>query len=243
MPWARVTTSWRSALTTSRHEHVSAGRGLVKPAYKIDITPSKRAVVAGEAITFDIAAQFFDGSPVPFVELSYGGDVSPAGEQTIRTGADGKAPVAYTAVAGDPGGVRVSRSTSVPGPEEGDINGRDGLRAPATVTMDGVQVLVSTAGLASSTAPCTTSTSRRSTSSTGSTATAPTKRAGPVAGAASAHIAQISYKKTEVGETYDFITKVTRKQYNYETVDIDAGTVVASDRSRRCVRDPLSRRP
>ncbi|MCG2685942.1 hypothetical protein L6258_01060, partial [Candidatus Parcubacteria bacterium] len=47
-----------------------------KPAYKIDITPSSRAVFGGEIVTFAGQTDFFEGTPVPKVGLSYSGSIS-----------------------------------------------------------------------------------------------------------------------------------------------------------------------
>jgi len=201
----------------------------VKPAYKIDVTPSKRAAVAGETITFDIAAQFFDGSPVPFIELAYGGDVAPQDGETIRTDADGKASIPYIAVAGGSAGAAYRQVYVRPaGPEEGDINGQGVVAVlPATVTLDGVRARTEGGtGIVSGTLhEVDFAAFDKSDQLYGYSPYA----GGPAAGGTiSAHVAQISYKKTEVGESYDFIAKVTRKLYNYETIETDAGTITAT---------------
>lgn len=202
----------------------------VKPAYKIDITPSKRAVVDGEAVTFDIAVQFFDGSPVPFIELAISGDVAPGGaEQTIRTDAQGKASIPYTAVAGYLGSVAYRQIYARPvGPEEGEISGQAMLYVlPATVTVDAVNARVANGtGIV---AGALREVDFTAFDKSDQPYTYSPYAGSPVAGSTvGAHVAQISYKKTEVGETYDFIAKVTRKQYSYETVETGAGTFTAT---------------
>lgn len=44
-----------------------------KPAYKLSLTPSKKSVIAGESLTYTGQATFFEGSPVPGMELKYMG--------------------------------------------------------------------------------------------------------------------------------------------------------------------------
>lgn len=43
----------------------------IKPQYKIEITSDKKAVFVGEPITFTVKASFFDGTPVSNVSLNY----------------------------------------------------------------------------------------------------------------------------------------------------------------------------
>ncbi|MFC1655449.1 Ig-like domain-containing protein [Patescibacteria group bacterium] len=47
-------------------------RAYTKPTYDIEVTPNKRAMFSGEEIKIDIDTHFFDGTPVPYVELNYG---------------------------------------------------------------------------------------------------------------------------------------------------------------------------
>ncbi len=47
-------------------------RAYTKPTYDIEVTPNKRALFAGEEIKIDIDSYFFDGTPVPYMELNYG---------------------------------------------------------------------------------------------------------------------------------------------------------------------------
>lgn len=45
-----------------------------KPTYKIDLEASKRAVFAGEKVTFKGKTSFYDGTPIPNLNLTYEGD-------------------------------------------------------------------------------------------------------------------------------------------------------------------------
>ena len=42
-----------------------------KPAYRLEVTPDKRAIFAGESMNFRTTATFFEGTPVPELKLNY----------------------------------------------------------------------------------------------------------------------------------------------------------------------------
>ncbi len=67
---------------------------IAKPAYRLEIALAPHAVVEGEPVTATIHASFFDGTPVPGLELRVGGL---QGVSTARTGDDGR--VTVTALA------------------------------------------------------------------------------------------------------------------------------------------------
>ncbi|NTV88846.1 MAG: hypothetical protein HGA22_00550, partial [Clostridiales bacterium] len=48
----------------------------VKPAYKLELTPDKKAVFAGDKVNLGIQASFFEGSPLPGLKLNYSTGVS-----------------------------------------------------------------------------------------------------------------------------------------------------------------------
>ena len=66
-------------------------RDFTKPAYKIDVIPSKKAILIGDDMEFAIKSSFFEGSPVPNVELNYSGSAS----GSLTTDANGQASVPY----------------------------------------------------------------------------------------------------------------------------------------------------
>jgi hypothetical protein len=45
-----------------------------KPAYRLDLEPDRRAVFSGTTVRFTTTATFFDGSPVPDLPITYGSD-------------------------------------------------------------------------------------------------------------------------------------------------------------------------
>jgi len=92
----------------------------VKPPYQMLLTPSQRAVFAGEEVTFTIRTEFFDGTPVPELGINYdtwGWQLGtlPSGRGT--TDADGEYTVSITPIAG------------------ADIQGRTSLELSASATL------------------------------------------------------------------------------------------------------------
>jgi hypothetical protein len=199
-------------------------RDFVKPAYKIDVVASRRAVVAGDDVTFDVTTQFFDGSPVPYVDLTYTG---PEGylQQPLRTDADGRATVAYRAAANPIFGVQAREVNARPtGPEESEINGAGRLFVlPSSLTIDAQSdVAAGDATIAGHVHHVDLSKFERS------SRTYPDYREFEGAPAASqrvsAAVTEVTYTQVETGEHYDFIRKKVVKEYRYDTVERDLGT-------------------
>jgi hypothetical protein len=66
------------ALTFSQGDEVVAQQTVtvnayIKPAYKITLIPDKTSLFAGQSVTFNIEAQFFDGTPVSDLQVAYDG--------------------------------------------------------------------------------------------------------------------------------------------------------------------------
>ena len=64
-----------------------------KPVYEIDVTPDREALFAGETVNFRVRATFFEGTPVPDMQLNYriGGEAG-----SVTTDANGEAVISYT---------------------------------------------------------------------------------------------------------------------------------------------------
>ena len=72
---------------------------IVKPAWRMDVTTDKRAVLTGASVNATIRASFFEGTPVAGVDLRVGSDQEEDDSQpwiTARTGADGVATTPVT---------------------------------------------------------------------------------------------------------------------------------------------------
>lgn len=200
----------------------------IKPAYKIDVVPSRNALFAGENVSVDVSTEFFDGSPVPFVDLAY----SPpdGGEQgTITTDADGAASMSYVATAGDPyGGPAYRYASAYPiGPEQGEISGETTFYVlPASLAID------ATGDVADGRATITGNVHQVDLAAfdggDGGSWYEDMRGAPPPGRAISAAVTEITYNEVEVGEYYDFIAKLTRKRYRYDTVERALGTFAAT---------------
>ncbi len=64
-----------------------------KPAYQIEVTPDRDAVFTGETVNFRVRATFFEGTPVPDMQLNYeiGGQTG-----SVTTDVNGEAVISYT---------------------------------------------------------------------------------------------------------------------------------------------------
>ena len=193
------------------------------PAYSIDVVPSAPAAFAGDAVSFAIRATFFDGSPVPGVQLQVHGKA----ETTVTTGPDGRATVAVTAGQRDPSSGWTYESIEVTPalPEEGEIFGAGGVvvfPAALDVEADGTAA----GGRATVTGTIHRVDVDRATDGRGDPAD---YRSGPAAGrAVSAEVEAITYRPVETGEYYDFIEKATRKTFRYDEVRRPHGTFQAT---------------
>lgn len=105
----------------------------IKPIYKIDITKDKEAIFLGEEVTFTIKALFFEGTPLPGLDVEYNiytGIGAPRISGKATTDDNGIVTVKYKAVpTGDVQGENYAsiyvRSTL---PEMGDVSGRSQVR-------------------------------------------------------------------------------------------------------------------
>ncbi|OGG02269.1 hypothetical protein A2W14_00890, partial [Candidatus Gottesmanbacteria bacterium RBG_16_37_8] len=96
-----------------------------KPAYKISVEPSKKAVFAGETVEFAGKTSFFEGTPVANVSLKY--NISGNREEEIRSDKTGQFSVKYIPEFKDPQINQYPRydyiNISPKNAEEGEIEG------------------------------------------------------------------------------------------------------------------------
>ncbi len=205
-------------------------RDFVKPPYKIDVTPSKRAVFAGERVAVGVNASFFEGTPVANLRLGYDGAV----EGRVSTAADGTARIAFTAARGSEYGIFDTSFLSVAPvlAEEAEIS------AQALVQVFNSAVMIEAASaLASGRATISGTVFNVDLSKLNADrASDPYDfKAGPAAGRrVTANVEEISYRRVETGSEYDFVSKRVTKTYRYDEVSRPAGTFTAtSDRRGR----------
>ena len=65
-----------------------------KPAYQLEIIPSKKAVYVGDKIDFEVKATFFEGTPAAYVPLDY--YIQDYGNGSIATDDEGNAKISYS---------------------------------------------------------------------------------------------------------------------------------------------------
>ncbi|MGH2829526.1 MAG: Ig-like domain-containing protein [Actinomycetota bacterium] len=211
----------------------------VKPAYKIDVVPSRRAVFAGERVLFRIESTFFEGTPVPGVVLNTSGAV----ESTRVSDSAGRATVEYTAKSSGPFGdldhqfLGASSSLS----EEGDINGGANLLIfRSAVGIEAIAAATGGNGTVSGEAyridPQRLNGEKASDFGD--------YRAGPATGVAlTIAVTEVTYRCTAHAERYDFVAKrVQRYCSNYDRVTTPRGSFARTtdDRGRYSASFPAA---
>ncbi len=190
-----------------------------KPAYTIDVVPSRQAVFAGEEVDFAVKATFFEGSPVPQLRLRYSGDVS----NELTTDEQGEAVVTITAQ--PKGTYRVSSTFLSFTPvlaEEGEIIGEAWVSVhPASLTISASSELEDDQGIIEGTVHHV----DLSRINDGSAKGFDDYLGDPAGGVTvSARVTEVSWERREVGEYYDFIAKIVRKEYEYDRIETPLGT-------------------
>jgi len=185
-----------------------------KPAYQIEVTPDREALLSGETVNFRVRAAFFEGTPVPDMTLNY--HISKDFTGSVTTDANGEAAISYTPpVMGEHWGGQERVYLYVTGgePEVGEVSEEqtillfqrdvmvqsevdtDGDQATVTLQLNQVVLDELNAG-------------------TGEDVKGPAVAGRPV----EFTVSEQGWNRIETGETYDFIEKVVRKQYRYEPV-------------------------
>lgn len=196
----------------------------IKPAYKIDVTPAREAIYAGDATDFTVAAAFFEGSPVPGLDMTYNGEV----EGKLTTDATGGATVPFTAsvsssdrpMHGDYRWAYVFTTPSLA--EEASITGQGSVRVfnsaaslQATARTEGESGLVEGVVKAVDLDRV----------NSGEAKNLDDYRGAPIADrAVTAKIEEIRYDRRETGQNYDPITKRSTPIYTYDEVRTPVGS-------------------
>lgn len=189
-----------------------------KPAYQMTLEPDKKAIFSGETVNFEGHTQFFEGTPVSRVKLSYSGPTS--GE--IESDDEGKFAITYTPPyeEGDTfyssypkmEGMNIAPTVS----EEGDIEGFANVQVfgprlalNATPKIDAGTGRVSFSAHHITLERLNNGTAKDSSDYLGE----------PVTGQAiTGKLFEHRWDKQEAGEYYDFINKTTAKRYQYTDV-------------------------
>ncbi|MCD7948251.1 MAG: Ig-like domain-containing protein [Oscillospiraceae bacterium] len=185
-----------------------------KPTYKLEITTEKKAVFADETVPFHISTAFFEGTPVPGLELSYRFSGYQSRSGTVTTDAAGKAVVTEALAPNDSNRTTLSFSAGATLPEIGDISDSASVRVFTNDIDLGIQVK-RTGGNATLTVDVNTITLDRL--NDGTATGYYDYLDAPVAGrAVTAEVFRTYYTKTESGTYYDYIEKKSKQCYTYE---------------------------
>ncbi|HET7181829.1 MAG TPA: Ig-like domain-containing protein, partial [Candidatus Limnocylindrales bacterium] len=201
-----------------------------KPAYELGVETERHAFLAGESVAVAATATFFDGTPVPGVELNV--EAFDRSSGTITTDALGAAKATITdATAYGPDGWSTQYVAVRPArPEEGQITGEalvtvfpstrwlaaEGSLTDGRIVVDGTLSNVDldavearlVAGL-----------------DVGDPA------GGPVAGGTvKARVVQEVLVRTKIGTSYDFIEKVVVPLYQYDTKEVEVASPTLTSR-------------
>ncbi|NLO40647.1 MAG: alpha-2-macroglobulin, partial [Ruminiclostridium sp.] len=203
------------------NSHYITVENYVKPAYKMTVGKDKKAIFLGETVNFTITPAFFDGTPLPFLDVSYnlGGYSFENTSNTVKTGTDGKLTVPFTAKTNDDkaqGEQYIYLNANASLPESGMIRGFDNVRVfindiyaafESETDKDGKTTLKATVNEVDLT----------NINSTDKITEYPDYKGKPVANKTiSGSIIYHWYEKIEDGEEYDYINKVVNKRYRYE---------------------------
>ncbi len=202
------------------NNHYITVENYVKPAYKMSIEKDKEAIFLGETVNFTIIPAFFEGTPLPALDVSYniGGYPLQEAYNTVKTGANGKLVVPFTAQTTDQkaqGEQHLYINANASLPESGEIYSNayarvfiNDIHAAFEANTDDkgkttLKATVNKIDLSRINKPDNTDRS-------------------DFLGAPAAYkeiagtIVYHYYEKIEQGEEYDYINKVVRKVYSYE---------------------------
>ncbi len=210
----------------------------VKPAYQIEVVPEKKAIFAGESTDVTIRATFFDGAPVPNLELTYN-EKTDGG--TVTTNAAGEVVVPYSSAVTPDGGysgygpyISAYLTARPVAAEEGEITGNASVLVfPSAVALDATPTFDTGTGTLSGTVYNVDLSRINSGDLVGYTkdpygSPSPDYRGPPAPGReVTATVTETSYAATEIGDYYDFIAKIVRKRYRYDEVRTPIGTFTA----------------
>ncbi|MGE0686635.1 MAG: Ig-like domain-containing protein [Dehalococcoidia bacterium] len=195
-----------------------------KPAYRITAEPSRRVAFAGEQVTIEMTAEFYDGTPAPGVQLTYNGGKDPRGE--VVTDTNGRASIQFTAMAEDDRMSESRFSIAAAGMEQGEVSTDVTVAilpgATATVaeaTYENNQIVLTGTAYNVDRDVMERDIEQRGTNPyfSSSRGSVPAGYTAVIPGqSVEIAIEETVYDRVEVGERYDFINKVSRKIYRYD---------------------------
>jgi len=192
----------------------------VKPAYQMTIEKDKEAIFLGETVNFTVIPSFFDGTPLPSLDVTYniGGYPFREANNTVKTGTNGKLSVPFTPETADEKAqdeqyIYFNASASLP--ESGHIYSYANVRVfindihadfEANTDEKGITTLKATLNKIDLTRL------NQPGNTDWSDYLGVPEANREITGSISYHY----YEKIEEGEEYDYINKVVQKLYRYE---------------------------
>ncbi len=200
-----------------------------KPAYRIDVQTDRHVYLLGDQVHVTARASFYDGTPVPDMELRFGiaEDSGQTAVATTNALGEAQAVLRVNEVQPPQSWFSVDIGVTPVNPEEGQISGgrsvvafpsRSWLRAEASVTGDRIVMsgTLSLADLAGFEAALTAGTSPYD---DGDGAGKPIP-----GGSVRATVTHLVPVRTQIGTTYDFIEKKVVPIYQYDTKEVSMGS-------------------
>lgn len=202
------------------NNHYISVENYVKPAYQMNLEKDKNAIFLGETVSFTVIPSFFDGTPLPSLEVSYNVGGYPFSESngTVKTGSDGKLNIPFTPTTDNEkaqGEQYVYINTRASLPESGDIYANQYVRVFINDIHAAFEAKTDEKGKTTLTAQLNKIDLTRINKPDN---TDPMDYLGApetyreIAGTIIYHY----YEKIEEGEQYDYINKVVNKVYRYE---------------------------
>ncbi|AGC67529.1 alpha-2-macroglobulin domain protein [Thermoclostridium stercorarium subsp. stercorarium DSM 8532] len=204
----------------------------VKPAYKMTVESDKKAIFLNETVNFTITPSFFDGTPLPFLDVSYRISGYPPFRDiatTVKTSADGKVTVPFKAEIYDKSAegeytVYINATASLP--ESGMFNGNTHVKVYVNDIYASFSSSLTKTGKVMLEAKLNKIDIDKINSSAGDEYWYTEDYLGdPVANRKiTGTIIHYTYEKIEDGEEYDYINKVVKKRYRYKERKEKLGT-------------------
>ncbi len=208
-------------------------RTYTKPAYGISLTPDSRAVFAGEDVTFDVSANFFEGTPVPELGIRLNAYGTPEGkiQKIVKSDSAGNAGIKfnteYPACTVDQKYCQNVRAINLNANPQLAESGEVTSYSTVTVFNSHVNVKAKTEKQDNGQVKiiATVNDIELSRINNGESAYLGNSSIGKLAAniPITGSITEYSYEKQETGEYYDFINKVVRKRYKYVRHEAPAG--------------------
>ncbi|MCT4686029.1 Ig-like domain-containing alpha-2-macroglobulin family protein [Vallitalea sp.] len=190
-------------------------KNYVKPAYKIELSKDKEAIFLNEVVNFDINTLFFEGTPVSNLDVNYNINGFEHKNGTMTSDKKGNVSVSYTPkyVDGTQGIKRIRINAYAQLPESGEIYGSEDVR----VFINDINVDIDShiegkkGTLAVQVNKYDLTRLNNDTAKDYNDYLGEAKEGQKITGT----VYKNEWKRKEIGEYYDFINKVVRKQYEY----------------------------